>query len=319
MSSLASAIVAARSRLAPYIRVTPCAASTTFSRRLEGDVWLKCEHLQHTGSFKARGALHKLLCLTPAERARGVVTASSGNHGAGVAWAAHTLGVRALVFVPEGASTGKVEKIKGYGSDVRTHGTDGLDTEMHARNYATQQGSIYVSPYNDLDVVAGQGTIGVELCEQMGRLDAVVIAVGGGGLIAGVAAYLNSELPNVRVIAAQPENSAVMTLSMQAGHVVEAPSKPTLSDGTAGGVEAGSVTFDLCRDFVDDWVLVSEKEIAEAMRDCIADEHQLIEGSAGVALAALKHKSEELRGRRAAVILCGGNVSLPALRTVFCA
>ncbi|MGH7712451.1 MAG: threonine/serine dehydratase [Gemmatimonadaceae bacterium] len=319
MASLAQAILAARERLAQYIRVTPNEPSPAFSERLNVDVWLKREHLQHTGSFKARGALHKLLCLTRDERRAGVVTASSGNHGAGVAWASRTLGVSALVFVPEGASTAKVDMIRRYGAIVEVHGTDGLDTEVFARQDAAKRGRTYVSPYNDADVIAGQGTVGVEIVEQLTSVDAVLVAVGGGGLIGGVAAYVKSRLPNVRVIGALPERSPVMALSVRAGRIVEFNSEPTLSDGTAGGVEADSITFELCRALVDDWVLVSENEIAAAMREFIALEHQLIEGAAAVALAALGRKAAEFRGRRVAVVLCGGNVSLETLQKVLAA
>ena len=215
--SLPQAILAARDRLLPHIRVTPCESSPSLSQQHAADVWLKGEHLQHTGSFKARGAMHKLLCLSPSERQTGVVTASSGNHGAGVAWASRALGAQAIVFVPQGASSTKVDIIKGYGADVRTHGTDGVDTEIHARQYAAQHGHTYVSPYNDIDVVAGQGTVGVEIAEQMGNVDTVIVAVGGGGLIGGSAAYLKSLMPNVRVIGALPEKSPVMALSVRAG------------------------------------------------------------------------------------------------------
>ncbi|MGQ0643397.1 MAG: threonine/serine dehydratase [Gemmatimonadaceae bacterium] len=314
LASLTPAILAVRNRLAPYIRVTPCEASLPLSERFGADVWLKGEHLQHTGSFKARGALHKLLCLTDEERAAGVVTASSGNHGAGVAWASRTLGVQALVFMPEGASTTKVARIRRYGADVESYGSDGLDTELHARTYAAELGRAYISPYNDLEVVAGQGTVGVEILEQMQGVDNVIVAVGGGGLIGGIAAYLKSQLPNVRIIGALPEKSPVMALSVRAGHIVEFPSEPTLSDGTAGGVEPDSVTFELCRALVDDWVLVSETEIAATMRAFIAEHSQLIEGSAAVALAALGRK--DFRGQRVAVVLCGGNVSVDTLRQV---
>jgi threonine dehydratase len=314
--SLAPLIRAARDRLRPHVRETPCEVSLALSARHGADVWLKCEHLQHTGSFKARGATHKLLCLTPSERQAGVVTASSGNHGAGVAWAGSALGVSVLVFVPHGASPAKVEMIRRYGADVQMHGTDGLDTELFARQFAVEHGKTYVPPYNDLDVIAGQGTVGLEMAEQMRSVDSVIVAVGGGGLVSGVAAYLKAELPNVRVIGALPERSPVMALSIRAGHIVEFASEPTLSDGTAGGVEPDSITFELCRTLVDDWVLVSEAEISAAMRAFIAEHHQLIEGSAGVALAALARKSTELAGQRVAVVLCGANVGLDTLKRV---
>ena len=312
--SLPQAILAARDRLLPHIRVTACEPNSCLSQHHSADVWLKSEHLQHTGSFKARGALHKLLCLSPSERRTGVVTASSGNHGAGVAWASQALGVQAIVFVPEGASSAKVDIIKGYGANVQTFGTDGVESEIHARQYAADHGSVYVSPYNDIDVVAGQGTVGIELVEQMGSVDAVIVAVGGGGLIGGTAAYLKSLMPNVRVIGAQPEKSPVMALSVRAGRVVEFASEPTLSDGSAGGIEPGAITLDLCRTLVDDWVLTSEEEIAAAMRAFITERDQVIEGSAAVALATLAHI--DARGQRVAVVLCGGNVSQETLRKV---
>jgi threonine dehydratase len=173
---------------------------------------------------------------------------------------------------------------------------------------------VYVSPYNDIDVVAGQGTVGIELVEQMGRVDAVIIAVGGGGLIGGTAAYLKSVMPNVRMIGALPEKSPVMALSVQAGRIVEFASQPTLSDGSAGGIEPGAITLDLCRTLVDDWVLTSEEEIAAAMRAFITERDQVIEGSAAVALATLAHV--DARGQRVAVVLCGGNVSQETLRKV---
>jgi threonine dehydratase len=199
------------------------------------------------------------------------------------------------------------------------HGTDGLHAEVFGRAFAVENRLPYISPYNDPFVVAGQGTVGVELAEQMETVDAVIIAVGGGGLIGGTAAFLKSRMPNVRVIGASPKNSPVMALSVRAGHVVEYASELTLSDGTAGGVEQDAITFDLCRTLVDEWVDVTEDEIATAMRDFIADHHQLIEGSAAVALAALAQRAGELRGQRVAVVLCGGNLSLDTLRKVLAA
>ncbi|MGQ0539997.1 MAG: threonine/serine dehydratase [Gemmatimonadaceae bacterium] len=309
-------IAAARERLRPYIRETSCVRSDALSERYGSDVWLKSEHLQHSGSFKARGAAHKLLCLTSEQRRGGVVTASSGNHGAACAWAGRTFGVPVRVFVPDGASGAKVALIRRYGAQVETYGSDGLDTELFAREYAQKRCMPYVSPYNDADVVAGQGTIGMEMLAQLASIDRVYVAVGGGGLIAGVAAAVKARLPNVKVVAALPELSPVMALSIRAGHIVEHPWQPTLSDGTAGGVEPDSITFDLCRALVDDWVLVSEDAIAAAMRDFIAEHHQPVEGAAGVALAALSYQWQDVRGSRVAVVLCGGNVALETLRRV---
>lgn len=313
---LVNDILAARQLSAAYLRLTPNDLSLSLSERYGAEVWLKGEHLQHAGSFKTRGATNKLLSLTPDEKRAGVVAASTGNHGASVAWAGRTLGIPVRVYVPNGASTAKVEMIRRYGADVQMHGTDGLDAEVFGRQYALESGMPYVSPYNDPAVVAGQGTVGVELAEQMGTVDSVIIAVGGGGLIGGTAAYLKSIMPNVRMIGASPVNSPVMALSVRAGHVVEYASKPTLSDGTAGGVEQDAITFALCRALVDEWVEVTEDEIAKAMLDFIADHHQLIEGSAAVALAVLARQARALKGQRVAVVLCGSNISIDALRAV---
>ncbi len=321
LSALPDAIAAAHTRLRPYIRETPCDESLALGQRLGGTVLLKGEHLQHTGSFKARGALHKLLCLTAEVRARGVVAASSGNHGAGVAWAARLLGTRALIYVPEQASPAKVAMIRRYGADVLHVGTDGLDTELHAREVAEREGQCYVSPYNDLEVVCGQGTAGVEMAAQAGMLDAVIVSVGGGGLIAGVAAALKASMPRVRVIGALPANSPVMAESVAAGRIVERESYPTLSDGTAGGIEAGAITFPLCQRLVDEWILVDEDAIASAMVQFIDEHHQLIEGSAGAALAALevhatRGRAGGLGGARVGVVLCGANIAIPTLLRV---
>jgi len=315
-SQVAEQVIAAHRQISPYVRQTPCEASAAYAERLGVDVWLKSEHLQHAGSFKTRGATNKLLSLTPEEKRTGVVAASTGNHGASVAWAGRALEIPVRVYVPNGASPAKVEMIRRYGAEVQMHGTDGLDAEVAGRTFAVENGMPYVSPYNDPLVVAGQGTVGVELAEQMETVDTVIIAVGGGGLIGGTAAYLKSIMPNVRAIGASPVSSPVMALSVRAGHIVEHVSEPTLSDGTAGGVEQGAITFELCRALVDEWVDVTEDEIAKAMRDFIAEHHQLIEGSAAVALAALAQRAGELRGQRVAVVLCGSNISIDTLRAV---
>lgn len=315
--ALYNEVVAAHERLQAYVRVTPCEESPVLCATADdaaGRVFIKLENVQHTGSFKARGALNRVLCLTPEERKRGVVTASSGNHGAGVAWASAQLGVDVTVFVPTHAAATKVAMIERYGARVERVGIDGLDTEEHARRIANSTGSIYISPYNDPLVMAGQGTVGVELATQARTLDAVYVAVGGGGLIGGIAAYLSRAMPGVRIIGALPENSPVMERSVRAGHVIQMESLPTLSDGTAGGIEAESVTFPVCQSLVHDWVVVSETAIARAMCAFIDAHHLLIEGSAGVALAAFAQRRASHVGERVAIVVCGGNISLDRLR-----
>ncbi|MEX0707003.1 MAG: threonine/serine dehydratase [Woeseia sp.] len=311
----AEAVLAAN-RIAPYIRETPLDPSPYFSEVTGANVWLKLENLQHTGSFKLRGAFNKLLTMTEEERAQGVVAASSGNHGAAVSYAAARLGVDAIVFVPEQSSTTKVDAIRRHGADVRFFGNDGLDTETHARQYAAEHGMQYLSPYNDMAVVAGQGSCGVEIARQLQQVDAAFIAVGGGGLISGVAAFLKSVNARLSIVSCQPAASAVMTESVRSGHILELPGDVTLSDGTAGGIEAGAVTFDLCRELVTEFVTVSEAEISEAMRNFIDTHHMLLEGAAGVALAGLKASERRYRDQNVVVIICGGNISRETLRAV---
>ncbi len=309
-------VVLAANRIAPHIRETPLDHSPFFSELTGANVFLKLENLQFTGSFKLRGAFNKLLSLTPEQRAAGCVAASSGNHGAAVAFAMSKLGTKGVIFVPEGTSTTKVEAIKRAGGEVRFFGTDGLDTEMHAREYAAENGMCYLSPYNDEDIVAGQGTCGVEIAKQLPQADAIFVAVGGGGLISGVGSFLKSVNPTMAVLACQPAASAVMTESVKAGEILELPSQPTLSDGTAGGIEADAITFDLCRAVTDDYVVVSEDQIAEAMRQFIDAHHMLLEGAAGVALAGLRLRADSYQRKNVVVIICGGNISREMLKEV---
>lgn len=309
-------IVLAANRISAHIRETPLDYSPAFSSRTGANVYLKLENLQYTCSFKLRGAFNKLLALSPEERQAGCVAASSGNHGAAIAYAMRKLGVTGVIFVPEQTSSTKVDAIRQSGAEVRFHGTDGLDTEVHAREYAEKHGMVYLSPYNDEQVIAGQGSCGVEIARQLDSIDAVFIAVGGGGLISGVGAFLKSVIPDVEIIACQPEASAVMTESVRAGRILDLPSKPTLSDGTAGGIEPGAITFDICRDVTDRYVVVTEAQIAEAMRAFIDSQHMLLEGAAGVALAGFLRIAEEHVGKNVVIIICGGNISRETLKKV---
>ncbi len=309
-------IVLASNRISPNIRETPLDASPYFSELSGASVFLKLENLQYTGSFKLRGAFNKLLSLTPEQRRAGCVTASSGNHGAAIAYAMKKLGVTGVVFVPEQTSSTKVDAIKRAGGDVRFYGTDGLDTETHARQYARDNDMAYLSPYNDADVIAGQGSIGVELAKQLQKIDAVFIAVGGGGLISGVGAFLKSVNPAIEIVSCQPEASAVMTESVKAGEILDLSSQPTLSDGTAGGIEAGSVTFDICREVVNRYVVVSEDQIAHAMREFIDSHHMLLEGAAGVAIAGFLEVADDYKGKNVVIVICGGNISRETLKKV---
>ncbi len=275
-------------------------------------LYAKLETRQKTGSFKFRGATNKLMSLSPEAAAAGVIASSTGNHGLGVAAAAQALGVAAEVFMCESVAQHKRDAILAYGAGIRIAGADPLAAELTARAAAADTGRTYVSPYNDLEVMAGQGTIGVELVRQLPDIDAVFIATGGGGLMSGVGAHLRTHAPRAEIIGCWPENSPVLYRCLQAGRLCEVPESPTLSDSTAGGIEAGSLTFDLCRAVMNRGVLVSEADIWRAMRFGHARGWPM-EGASGVALAAYFNEASRWVGRRAVVLMCGGNAA-PAIR-----
>ena len=303
-------------RIADFVTRTPLIRSAGFSRELSAEVYFKLENRQRTGSFKIRGATNRLLTLSEEQRARGCVAASSGNHGAAVACAMQQLGVTGIIFVPEHTSPAKVEKIRSYGGTVEFFGNDGLDTEQHAREYARQHGMFYLSPYNDEEVIAGQGTCGDEIIEDLPNVDIVFVAVGGGGLVAGVGSVLKSHKTESRIVGCQPAASAVMMRSVEAGEILVLPSEPTLSDGTAGGIEPDAITFALNQAVVDDWVEVDEAQIASAMRRCMDSEGEVVEGAAGVAIAGMLERAADVAGKKVVVIICGGNVSDEVLARV---
>ncbi len=315
-------VLAAEKRIRPYIRETILEPSPYYTIESGAQVFFKCENLQHTGSFKVRGALSKILALSQIEHQRGIVTASTGNHGAAVAYSLNQVGASGVVFVPQIASASKVEAIQRLGAEVRYFGTDSAETEVYARQYALEHGATYIPPYNDAQVLGGQGTIGLELSRQLDRADAVFVSVGGGGLIVGIAGYLKSVFPSLMVFGCSPENSQVMAASVRAGRLLDQPSLPTLSDGTAGGVEAGSITFPLCRDLVDEWISVSETEIISNLRQFISTQHLLIEGSAAVAIAGFQKAAasekmrDQLAGKKVVIVLCGANIGLDQLKGV---
>ena len=313
---IAQETITAEKRIRPHIRETLLEYSPYYSALSGAEIYFKLENLQFTGSFKVRGAMNKVLSLTAAERKRGVVTASTGNHGAATAFCLAKLAAGGIVFVPESASAVKVQAIERLGAEVRCYGDDSAVTEAYARRFARDNGLTYVPPYNDPQVIGGQGTIAVELSRQLERIDAVFVALGGGGLISGIAGYLKSIHPDVTIIGCSPQNSQVMIQSVRAGEILDLPSRPTISDGTAGGVEPGSITFDLCRDLVDEFEVVTEDEIRQSLRQFMQIHHMLIEGSAAVAIAACLKLGVRFAGKNVVVVLCGANISLETLKTV---
>ena len=306
------AVEEAYNRIFPYTRKTPLEpAHTLFGE--EREVYFKLECLQHTRSFKVRGALNKLLSLSDEQKEKGLVTASTGNHGMAVTYGLRQLGVSGTIYLPENVAERKLELLRRYGANIAFFGNDSLFTEQYARKQANERGQVYISPYNDAEVVAGQGTIGIELMQQVPGLDAVFVPVGGGGLISGIGGYLKSQNPSTRVIGCLPEHSPVMLQSIQAGEIVEGTVLPTLSDGTVGGIEEEAITFDLCRTYVDDWVVVSEEEIRDGMKMLFNDYSLVIEGAAGVSVASYLKYAKTNPGKdlkKTVVILCGGNVDI---------
>lgn len=316
MIDIAKEVLEAEKRIGEHIRETPLEYSPFLSKKGDANVYLKLENFQVTGSFKIRGVLNKLLSLSEEEKRKGLVTASSGNHGVAFAYATSFLGLRGIVFLPENASPAKVQDIGQYGVEIRFYGNDVVKTEEFARKFAEKNGMIYVPPYNDPKIIGGQGTIALELERQLENIDVVLAPVGGGGLISGIAGYLKEKTKNIEVIGVQPENSAVMYHSIKEGKIVEMESKPTLADGTAGGIEKDSVTFELCRRYVDDFVLVNENEIAKAIVLILEKHHMLIEGAAALPVAAYLEELERFRGRNIVLVISGCRISLDILRKV---
>jgi threonine dehydratase len=306
----------AQERIASITRCTPCQRSTELSREVGADVFLKLENRQHSGSFKLRGVANKILSLAGDESSQPLIAASSGNHGAAFSHAVRELGLEGRLFLPRTVSQTKLRAIEHYGMGYELVGDDVVETEVHARNHALDNRCLYVPPYNDLAVVAGQGTIAVELIDQLDRFDAVLVPVGGGGLVSGIGAYLKDVMPTVKVIGCQPASSAVMFESIRAGRIVECESLPTLADGTSGGIEPGAITFDLCRRCVDDFILLTEEEIAGAIRFVHEYEDMVIEGAAALSVAAVLKRRECFAGQRVVLVITGSRIDEEVLRRI---
>lgn len=324
-SVTADDIARAAERIAPWVRRTPVDLCPTFGPNLA----CKADHLQRSGSFKFRGALNRLLALDDAGRRRGVLTASTGNHGIAMATAGQLLEVPVTVFVARSTDASIIDRLRTLGAAVETvDTTDCVESEREARRRSDVEERPFVSPYNDPLVIAGQGTVALEMLEQLddigwARLDAVTVAVGGGGLISGVATWMaaaTAAWPTpVRVVGAQPGVDAAMAAAVEAGRIVPVEGAPTLSHSTAGGIEDDAITFGICRDRVHEWIRVSEAEIAASVRAMIEGEHQLVEGAAGVAFAAARRIAEREPDARVMVISCGARLTASELRQVLAA
>ena len=310
MIDIHAAVESAHTCIGTYIRATPLEYSAPLSSMIDGRVWLKLENLQQTGSFKTRGALNALLSLTPEQRRRGITTASTGNHALAIAYGLDKLDIAGTIYLPENASPQKIEMLRQYNVELSFHGSGCEQAEREARRIAGRDGRAYISPYNHPDVMAGQGTVALEIIAELPDVDCIIMSVGGGGLISGVAGYAKGAKPAIEIIGAIPENSPVMLDSVRAGRIVNSEVKPTLSDATAGGMDADAITFEPACRYVDDWVQTSEAEIQAAMKLIFENHRLVIEGAAGVAVAACLKRKEKLRHKRVALVICGGNVEI---------
>jgi threonine dehydratase len=303
-------IEAARARIAGTIRPTPTDASASLGSVAGAPVFLKCEHHQHTGSFKLRGAANAVALLDAGARGRGVVTASTGNHGRALAHAARAAGMRAVICLSRLVPENKVGAIAALGAEVRIVGRSQDDAQAEAERLAAEEGLAMVPPFDDPRVVAGQGTLGLELLEAVPELSCVLVPLSGGGLIAGVAAALKARRPGVRVVGVSMGRGAAMAASLRAGRPVAVEEVPTLADSLGGGIGLDNrVTFGMVRELVDEVVLVDEAEIAAGVRHCYWQERQVVEGAAAVGVAALLAARVRPAGP-AAVLLSGANIDM---------
>lgn len=315
MSAVASDVVTARGRIAPYVVRTPCVRSPWLSRTTGHDVWLKLESLQPTHSFKVRGATNAVVRRAP-EASHGFVTASAGNHGAALAYAAQAAGIAVTVHAPASAARTKLEKIRALGARLLAEYANYDEAEVAALADAARSGAIYVSPYNDPEVVCGQGTIALEAVDDVPGCDAIVVPVGGGGLVSGIALAASGLARRVGVFGVEPELNPAFTDALRAGHITTIPVHDTIADGLGGNIQPGSITFELVRDHGVAMSLASEAAMAQAIGDIVRHDHLVIEGAAAAAIAGLAGGAVPGTGRTVVVVVTGANIDPSRLRTL---
>ncbi|WP_456370024.1 threonine ammonia-lyase [Geoglobus sp.] len=299
----------AREIISEHVYTTPVDYSDALSEIAGGEVYLKLENLQKTGSFKIRGALYKVHKIG---RVGGVIAASAGNHALGVAYASSVYGVPCTVVMPEFATIMKVESARRLGAEVVLHGRVYDDAERRAVELSKERGLVFVHPFDDPDIVAGQGTVAIEMMGQIDDLDAVIVPLGGGGLISGISAVVKSENPEVEVIGVEPENAPKFAASLKAGRILDVEVKPTIADGLATK-KPGKITFQLVRELVDRVVTVSEDDIARAIYFLLEYEKVLAEGAGAAGVAAILGGKVDVSGRKVAVVVSGGNIDLTTI------
>jgi threonine dehydratase len=309
-------VLEAVERCEDYLSPTPLEYSMYLSEEIESEVWLKLDSMQRTASFKFRGAINKILSLTEAELDKGVVSASTGNYALAVAEAMRIRGRRATIYVAEDIEPSRLDLLRAHGLDLVIQGKLAWDAEKEARRAAEEEDKIYVSPYNDPIVVGGQGTCGYEISQQRPDIDAALFACGAGGLLTGSAGWLRSHNPDIEVFGVSPENSPVMYESMRANKMVEMETFPTLADTCAGGIDLDSITLDLCRRYVEEIVLLTEKEIEESIRILFERHRLVVEGSGAVAVGGLLKRRERFEGKKVVAVVCGRNIDLEVFKRI---
>jgi threonine dehydratase len=300
----------AQKAIAPYANATPLIHSKFLSDLCNANVFLKAENMQVTHSFKIRGVINRLLHLSPEEKKHGIITASAGNHGQAVAFGGQKLGFSAKIVVPVNTPKIKIEGIKQYGAELLLFGETYTEAEKKAKELAQKEGRLYISPYNDALIVAGHGTVGLEVVDELPNVDVVLVPVGGGGLIAGISIAVKSLKPDVLVIGVQSEATPIMFESLKAGKIVPAHrhDPKTVAEGLSGGIEKGSITFTIAQQYVDEVMLVREETIRQAVYLLWKNEKQKVEGSGAVGVAMLMENKDSFAGQSVVVVLSGGNI-----------
>jgi len=315
-----SAVFVARRRLAGRVRRTPLVHSAWLSESAGGDVYLKLESLQITNSFKLRGAFNAALALVeglrPGEGAPTLVTASAGNHGRALAYAAEQLGLRTVVFTPRDAPRAKLDAIVRHHADLRSEAETYEDSERRAKQFASAAGAPYISPYSHPDILAGAGTVGLEIVEDLPDVDLVIVPVGGGGLVAAVATVIKAASPKIEVAGVEAEASHPFADSLRAGRIVEVSVGPSIADGLVGNMDPETITFSMVQRLVDRMAQVSEEQMVAAIRGLVAHEHLVAEGAGAAAVGAVLGGRIDLRGRRAAIVVSGSNIDADRLATL---
>lgn len=306
----------ARKSIGNLIKKTPIVRSQFLSDLCNGDVYLKLENMQITNSFKIRGAFNKMLHLSAEQMKCGVITASAGNHGLAVAIGAENLKIHAKIVVPCNAPKVKIDKIRKYNVELFLYGNVYDESEQKAIDLAKKERLTYISPYNDKFVIAGQGTIGLEILEDVTGVDSIIVPTGGGGLISGIALAVKSIRPSVNIIGVQSEASPVMYESLKAGKIVDVEMSESVADGLFGGIEKGSITFGIVQTYVDSFLLVKERTIRKAIYLLWKKERQVVEGAAATAIAAIIENNDVFKGKTSVAVISGGNIEGKQLRSI---